>query len=78
MKYRIKKVTYKDGEVKYFAQYYKNWLGGWKGIFSDGTLANYYEEVSGKTSRKDSLKIIDLVDAGKGIVVKIEFENINK
>ena len=78
MKYRIKKVTYKDGEIKYFAQYCNNWFGCWKGIFSDGTLAQYYGEVSGQISREEPLKIIDLLDAGKGVVVKIEFENVNK
>lgn len=78
MKYRIKKVTYKDGEVKYFAQYYKNWFSGWKGIFSNGKISECSSEVGEQYSREGALNLIDLADAGKGVVVTIEFENINR
>ena len=78
MRYRIKKVTYKNNEVKYFAQYYKSWFKGWKGIFIDGDLAKYADEVGEQWSREGALNLIDLAEAGKVVVMTVEFENINR
>lgn len=78
MKYRIKKVTHKDGEVIYYAQYYKGFFSGWAGIFRDGQLCIALEEADKLKTREEALKVIDLADVGKGVIVEIEFENVIK
>lgn len=78
MRYRIKKVTYKNNEVKYFAQYHKNCFEGWKGIFINGELAKYSDEVGEQWSREGALNLIDLVESGKGAVMTVEFENVKR
>lgn len=41
MKYRIKIITYKNGDRKYFVSLKATF--GWKGIFTDGYVGGYYE-----------------------------------
>lgn len=77
MKYRIKKVSHKDGEVKYFAQYYKGFFSRWLGINWKGEKCNY-KLSNTLDNREEALKVIDLCDKGKGVVTTIEFEYINK
>jgi len=78
MKYRIKKITYKDGEVLYFAQYYKNWFSGWKGIDKDGDKYHFIEDAWEFKSKEEALKAIGLTDKGKRRGITVEFENITK
>ena len=78
MRYRIKKVTYKDGEVLYFPQYYKNFLEGWCGIFYNGELCKTLSESYKSHRRESALDVIDLADKGKGVITMIEFEHIIK
>ena len=77
MKYRIKKVTYKDGEVKYFTQYYRGFFLGWGGINFQGEKTWVLPEVNYEKTREGALKVIDFCDAGKGVVTTIEFEYID-
>lgn len=78
MKYRIKKVSYKDGEVLYFPQYYKNFFEGWLGIFYNGELCKGLSESYSSHKREAALDVIDLADKGKGVVIRIEFEHVIK
>ena len=78
MKYRVKKVSYKDGEILYFPQYYKNFFTGWRGIFYNGELCKTLSESYSSHKREAVLDVIDLADKGKGVVTTIEFEHIIK
>lgn len=78
MKYRIKIVTYKDGTVKYFPQYYVGFLFGWSGIGHSGNLYPLTSDTNDYTTRENALICIDRVIAGAGRVKTIEFEYINK
>ena len=76
-KYRIKIVTYKDGETKYFPQYYVGFLFGWGCIGHEGNLYPLTSDINDYSSRKDALDCIDRVIGGAGKVKTIEFEYIN-
>lgn len=76
-KYRIKIVTYKDGNTKYFPQYYVGFFY-WGGLFSDGAECLTAPDINYEWSRERALEVIDRAEKGAGKVRTIEFEYINK
>lgn len=78
MRYRIKIVTYKDGQVKYFAQYYIGFFLGWGGIGCNGDSYPLVTTINDCTTRSEALNCIDKNIKGAGKEETIEFEYINK
>ena len=77
MKYRIKIEKYKDGNCKYYPQYYKGCFSGWKSLYHDGDRMKYATDIL-VSSREEALRSIDLCEKGFNELVSVEFEYINK
>ncbi len=73
MRYRIKKIQYKNGRVEYIPQA-KPFLI-WKGMLSNGELASIDCEYS---SRNEAFDVIEKHHSGNTSVLKVEYEEILK